>query len=234
MKLPNNLIVLDEAGNVYYSAEPIIKNQDATIVDLWRNYTGAKVGMEQVKTFVATVTDIDDIEITIDTKSIKPLNLYEVQNQKGIPAKSNNEALGIIVNDLQKSGMKLNDFEIHQEKFKNDYYFVAFTRNDIPDWKIDLNHPNAKDKLVVEEVNDAIKEDDISLMIKLSSQYKIPIYSEPNEIGTGHTYKWRLDTNNKILIADHDDKDEFNRDGSDIAKNGKKVNHKRLFQERER
>ncbi len=180
---PTNLIVLDEQGNIYYSAEKVIEGQTATFIDLFR-------GQSDHKAFEAKVKYVEDEQITIDIDNIKPIKLYEPETEqvKGIPVRNTTEAIGVITNQLQRDGLQLNEFEVHQEKHANGYYFVAFTGTT----------------------------------------------EEPDAFGSGDTYKWRLDKASKILIEEAHDKDKYYRDGVDIAENGKKVDHQKLFQERER
>ncbi len=56
---------------------------------------------------------------------------------------------------------------------------------------------------------------------------------EPHELGSGDTYKWRLDKTSGRLVEEKDDADKFYRDGCDIAENGKKIDHQKIYQGRE-
>lgn len=106
---------------------------------------------------------------------------------KGIPVKDDIEAIGVITNQLQRDGLKMDEFEIYQEVHSNGKYFVAFTGT----------------------------------------------AEEPQDFGSGDTYKWRLDKASNHLIELHLDEDKFDRDGCDIADHGKLVDHQKLYQARE-
>lgn len=183
--LPTNLIVIDDDGQVYYSAQKIVKDQVVSVVDLFNNFT-----TDESKAFTAIVKSIDDTEIEFVESKMQKLELFDPSAKviQGTLVRNTTEAIGVITNELQKEGFKMDEFEIHQEKHANGYYFVAFTSSS----------------------------------------------AGPEDIGSGDTYKWRLDKTSNRLIEEKDDKDEFYRDGSDIAENGKKINHQKLYQAKER